>query len=124
VAFYLRGSILRHDADDEPSDDRSDDRPQTKMVQTGAGEVECNSVIEEDIRDERNQVVESVSDYAGDEANRTGQQGHQRHPELGGRCNEECSGRRDCQFAAVHELGILTAISPGKGLIAVLVRHA
>jgi len=47
-------------------------------------EVERESVIEENVRKERNQVVESVSNHAGDQADRAGQQGHERHPESGG----------------------------------------
>ncbi len=124
MALDLRGSILRHEADDEPADDRSYDRPQTKIVQPGAGEVERDPVIKEDIREERNQIVESVGNRAGDQADRTAQQRYQGHPELGGWCSDKCSGRHGRKFAAVHELGILPAIPAGKGLIAVLVGHA
>ena len=121
VAFNLGGSILGHEADDETSNDRSDDRPQTKMVQPGTREVKPESVKEEEVRKERNQFVERVRNHAGHEADRASQRGHQCHPELGGRCHIECSGRRDGELAAVPELRLPIASSPGKGLVVVLV---
>src|SRR5580692_5724370 len=104
MALDLRASIFRHEADDEPADDRSNDRPQTNVVQPSTGKGERESVIEEEDSKQRDKVVENISKHASDQADLTGQQGHQRHPESRGRGDEECSGWGDCKFAAVHEL--------------------
>src|SRR5439155_23688363 len=84
VAFDLGGGVLGHDSDDESADNRDQDDPRSQIVEAGAGEIGGSAVEEEEVREQSDELVESVGDNSGNQPDPGGEERNQQHPELRG----------------------------------------
>jgi hypothetical protein len=83
MALDFRTSVLRHHANDQATDHRHHNHPPSQMVSANAAE-SCAGIVEkEKVGEEADQLIQDVSDYAGEKADSCRQERDQHDSERG-----------------------------------------